>query len=394
MKDKQSKSFYEFAGFRLDVKKRHLMSGDEIVPLTPKEFKVLPLLIENAERIQASLKNPFDLNGNEIFISLSIGIALSSSGHKRPEDMLRDADIAMYSAKAKGKARYQIFDQAMHEHASKQLQFETEMRHALENRDFLLHYQPIINLETETLIGFEALVRWKHSERGMIPPFEFIPAAEENNLILPLGQWILEESCRQLRRWQESNPAAANLSVSVNLSCKQFVQPDLAKQIAATLRKTGLDPHCLKLEITESHIMGNSEKAAVMMNELRALGVELSLDDFGTGYSSLSYLHRLPVDYLKIDRSFVIRMIDSEENSEIVHTIIKLARNLKMKVVAEGIETSEQHAQLKILNCEYGQGYLFSKPLEAEAAELFIVKNLENSAYLTNHPVINAEFNM
>jgi EAL domain-containing protein (putative c-di-GMP-specific phosphodiesterase class I) len=197
-----------------------------------------------------------------------------------------------------------------------------------------------------------------------------------------------------MRRWQDDYPAAANLSVSVNLSCKQFLQPDLAEQIAAALKKTGLDPRCLKLEITESHIMENSEMAVTMINGLRTLGVELSLDDFGTGYSSLSYLHRLPVDYLKIDRSFVSRMIDSEENSEIVHTIIKLARNLKMKVVAEGIETGVQFEYLKKLKCEFGQGYLFSKPLESEAAEMFIEKSTGNSTFTSKQPIINAEFNM
>jgi len=268
----------------------------------------------------------------------------------------------------------------MHEHASKQLQLETEMRQALEREEFLLHYQPIINLETESLMGFEAFVRWKHQTRGMIPPLEFIGTAEDNNLILPLGKWILHESCRQLRHWHKKNPAAYNLTVSVNLSSKQFLQSDLAEQIAETLGKTKPNPRCLKLEITESHIMDNTEMAVKTMSSLRALGVELSLDDFGTGYSSPSYLHRLPVSYLKIDRSFINRMIESEENSEIVNTIIKLAQSLKIKVVAEGIETGAQLAQLKILSCEYGQGYFFAKPLEAEAAKTFIDKSLKDSA--------------
>jgi len=379
----------KFIGQRLESATR---AGDLVARLGGDEFVVLlsELLEEGdavqiAERIQACLKNPFDLNGNEIFISASIGIALSASGHKRPEDMLRDADIAMYRAKATGKAQYQIFDRAMHEHASKQLQLETEMRRALEQREFLLHYQPIINLQTDELIGFEALVRWKHAERGMIPPNEFIPAAEENGLILPLGAWILEESCGQLRQWQENNPLAAGLTVSVNLSTKQFVQPDLADQIARTLKKTGLDPRCLKLEITESHVMENSEQAIVMMINLRTLGVELSLDDFGTGYSSLSYLHRLPVSFLKIDRSFVSRMIESRENSEIVHTIIKLAQNLKMKVIAEGIETDEQLTLLKNLKCEFGQGYFLSKPLENAVAAKLLNSSAVNLAPMLNN---------
>ncbi|MDQ3711068.1 MAG: PAS domain S-box protein [Acidobacteriota bacterium] len=362
-----------------------MRTGDLVARLGGDEFVILlsEMLEEGdavqvAERIQNSLKNPFDLSGNEVFVSVSIGIALSTAGHKHAEDMLRDADIAMYRAKAKGRAQYQIFDQSMHEHASQQLSLEIEMRRALERQEFLIHYQPIINLEDESLVGFEALVRWKHPERGMISPFVFIPAAEENGLILPLGNWILRESCRQLRCWQDVNSAASRLTVSVNLSCKQFLQFDLTQQIDSTLRATGLDPRCLKLEITESHIMENSEMAVVIMNHLHALGVEISLDDFGTGYSSLSYLHSLPVDYLKVDRSFISRMTDSKENSEIVFTIIKLAHNLKMKVVAEGIETAEQLAQLKNLNCEYGQGYIFLKPLEAAEAENFIKQNAEN----------------
>ena len=377
-----------------------LRPGDLVARLGGDEFTILlsELGDENdavrvAERVQSDLKKPFDLGGREIYISASIGITLNTAGHHRAEDMLRDADIAMYRAKAKGRAQHQIFDRAMHEHASSQLQLETEMRQALEREEFKIYYQPIMNLETETLVGFEALVRWQHPERGIIPPFEFIPAAEENGLILPLGQWILRESCRQLRRWQNEIPAATHLTVSVNLSSKQFVQFDLAEQIAATLKMTGLEPRCLKLEITESHLMENSEAAIAILKRLRALGVELSLDDFGTGYSSLSYLHRLPVNYLKVDRSFVIRMTENEENSEIVSTIIKLAQNLKMKVVAEGIETPEQLAHLKILSCEYGQGYFFAKPLEAKTAEKFIEDNSRNSNYLINQPVIYLDLN-
>ncbi|MCY7347337.1 MAG: PAS domain S-box protein [Pyrinomonadaceae bacterium] len=375
-------------------------TGDLVARLGGDEFVILlsEMPAENdavliAERIQNYLKDAFDLNGSEVIISASIGIALSNAGHKRAEDMVRDADIAMYRAKAKGKAQYQIFDQAMHENAANQLRLETEMRQALERREFQLYYQPIIKLETETLIGFEALVRWRHPTRGIIPPLEFIGAAEENRLILPLGNWILRESCRQMRYWQDVYPAALQLTVSVNLSCKQFLQPDLAEQIAATLAATELDPRCLKLEITESYIMENSEMAVTIMNRLRALGVEISLDDFGTGYSSLSYLHRLPVDYLKIDRSFVSRMTDSRENSEIVSTVIKLAQNLKMKVIAEGIETADQLAHLKQLHCEYGQGYFFSKPLEANAAEMFIEEKA-NDFSLTINQDCGLELNM
>ena len=360
------------------------LGGDEFVILL-SEMLVEADAVQIAERIQESLEIPFDLTGNEVYISASIGIALSAAGHTRAEDMLRDADIAMYRAKAKGRARYQVFDQEMHEQATSHLQLETEMRQALERGEFALYYQPIVNLETNRLAGFEALVRWIHPKRGLISPLEFITAAEENNLILPLGRWILQESCRQLREWQKKNPAAENLKVSVNLSSKQFLQSDLAEQVVLSLVAADLAPRCLKLEITESYLMENSEKVTEIMERLRGIGVEISLDDFGTGYSSLSYLHRLPVDYLKIDRSFVSRMADSRENSEIVYTIIKLAQNLKMKVIAEGIETLEQLEHLKNLNCEYGQGFYFSKPVEAAAAERFIIENEEICAFAVEH---------
>lgn len=369
------------------------LGGDEFVILL-SELNETGEALFVAERILNDLKSSFDLGGSEVFISTSIGITLSTSGHLRAEDMLRDADIAMYRAKANGKAQYQVFDQEMHQHAVMQLKFETDMRHALERGEFCLHYQPIMNLEKNKLVGFEALVRWKHPERGMVSPMVFIPTAEENRLILPLGKWILHESCRQLRQWQRENPAAESLMVSVNLSCKQFLQPDLVEQVAGALKETGLDPGCLKLEITESHIMDNTEAAVATMNRLRGLGIELSLDDFGTGYSSLSYLHRLPIDYLKIDRSFVSRMAESKENAEIVYTIIKLAQNLKMKVIAEGIETDEQLAQLNLLNCEYGQGYYFSKPLEAEKTRIFIDETFENLPGLINQPMASLEMNL
>jgi EAL domain-containing protein (putative c-di-GMP-specific phosphodiesterase class I) len=290
--------------------------------------------------------------------------------------MLRDADIAMYRAKAKGKAQYQVFDQTMREQALTHMRIETEMRQGIEREEFLVYYQPILNLETDALSGFEALVRWKHKTHGILSPLQFIGPAEENGLILPLGKWVLHESCQQLQDWQKRNPAASDLTVSVNLSSKQFLQSDLAEQISEILKETGLSPHCLKLEITESHIMENIVMTAQTITKLRAIGIELSIDDFGTGYSSLSYLHSLPVSYLKIDRSFIARMIEGEENSEIVHTIIKLAQNLKMKVIAEGIETNQQLAQLKGLNCEYGQGYIFAQPMKSQAAETFIAKSL------------------
>lgn len=353
------------------------LGGDEFtILLSELDSPAAALLI--AERIQEEMSMPFDLGGSEITTSASIGITFSSPAYTQAEEMLRDADIAMYRAKAKGKACHQVFDQTMHEEVRNRLHIEREMRQALARSEFSLQYQPIVDLKTGNLSGFEALIRWHHPVRGMISPAEFIPIAEENNLILPLGRWILHESCRQLRAWQMENPSAADLMISVNLSGKQFLQPDLVEQVSAALTETGLSPKCLKLEITESYLMENSELSIKTISRLRSLGLQLSLDDFGTGYSSLSYLHRLPVSYLKIDRSFVNRMLENEENSEMVGTIIRLAQNLKMKVIAEGVETAAQMAHLQMFNCEYGQGYFFSKPVPAESAALLIGKPANN----------------
>lgn len=369
-----------------------LRPGDLVARLGGDEFTILLSELDSAddalniaERIHEELGVPFDLGGSEIVTSASIGIAFSTNDYAEAEEVLRDADIAMYRAKVRGKACHQIFDQTMHEEARNRLHIEREMRQALEQEEFCLYYQPIVDLKTGILSGFEALIRWQHPIRGMVSPVEFVPIAEENNLILPLGRWILRESCRQLRAWQKENPAAENLMVSVNLSGKQFVQPDLVEQVAAALADTGLSPKCLKLEITESYLMENNELAVTTISRLRGLGLQLSLDDFGTGYSSLSYLHSLPVSYLKIDRSFVTRMMESRESSEMVETIIRLAQTLKMKVIAEGIEDTEQMAHLQMLNCEYGQGYFFSKPVEAETAALLIgrlASNFVPPAYL------------
>lgn len=345
--------------------------GDEFVILLGDLSEQSEALLV-AERIRNGLNDPFDIGQRTIFITTSIGVALSTAKHTSAEDMVRDADISMYAAKASGGAQYQIFDEAMHAQASRKLQLETEMRGAFENREFQLLYQPVVRLDSGELVGFEALIRWDHPTRGILPPSEFIPIAEENGLIFKLGQWTVHESCRQMREWQQLYPKAENLTVAVNLSSKEFRQPELAEKVAATLRSTGLPGKCLKLEITESHIMDHTGPALKMINRLRALGVEFSLDDFGTGYSSLSYLHRLPFSYLKIDRSFVSQMCESTENSEIVNTIIRLAQSLNMKVVAEGVETPEQAHKLLIRNCNFAQGYLFSRPMSADAARRHI----------------------
>jgi diguanylate cyclase (GGDEF)-like protein len=324
-----------------------------------------------AERIQQSLTRPFTLNGHEVFVTTSIGITFSNGGYQDPENVLRDADTAMYRAKESGKARYEVFNSTMHSRAVALLKLENDLRRAIERNEFKVYYQPIIDLTTDQVSGFEALVRWYHPDRGLVPPDEFIGIAEETGLIVEVGSMVLREACRQLREWQAS-AELKSLTVAVNLSAKQFAQQDLVKQVKEILRETGLEPRYLKLEITETVVMENAEVARNMLSQLCALGVQLSIDDFGTGYSSLSYLHRFPVTALKIDRSFIGRMGAHGENCEVVKTINTLARNLGMSVVAEGIETEDQLLQLKAMGCDYGQGYHFSRPLTAETAKLFV----------------------
>jgi diguanylate cyclase (GGDEF)-like protein len=345
------------------------------------EFAILLSGIEDttdalrvAERIHEELSEPFSLDKNSSFASASIGIALSASGYDRPEDILRDADTAMYRAKENGKARYEMFDTGMHAKAVSRLQLEHDLRQAIEHKEFCIYYQPIVSLQTSRLAGFEALVRWNHPRRGLIAPADFIPVAEETGMIVPIGQWVLEEACRKVKEWQIKSPSHRALSLSVNLSGRQVAQPGLIEHIKRALEVSKLHPHNLKLEITESVVMGNSEAATLMFKQLRALGVQLSIDDFGTGYSSLSYLHRFPLNYLKIDRSFVDRMT-SDNDDAIVRTIATLASNLGMEVIAEGIETEEQFKRLKALGCEYGQGYLFSHPVDDEAAYRLLEKD-------------------
>jgi len=351
---------------------------DTVARLGGDEFAILLDGLENqnhaiavAERIQQALTRPFNLIGHEVYITASIGITLSSGNYTDPENVLRDADTAMYRAKEGGKARFEMFDSTMHSHAVALLKLENDLRRAIERNEFQVFYQPIICLETDELYGFEALVRWNHPERGLVSPDTFIPVAEETGLIIDIGQQVLYESCRQMREWHLASPARP-LTVSVNLSAKQFAQPDLIDRVKKTLATTGLAAEYVKLEITESVVMKNAEIATAMLVQLCALGVHLSIDDFGTGYSSLSYLHRFPVKALKIDRSFIGRMGHGGENSEIVRTINTLAQNLGMEVVAEGVETVEQLEQLKSMKCTLGQGYLFSRPMDANTATAFI----------------------
>ena len=344
--------------------------------------------VRAAERIREEIALPFTLGHHEVFTSASVGITLSSLGYSEPDDMLRDADTAMYRAKSQGKGRYEVFDKVMHARAVTALRLENELRRAVENGEFRLHYQPIVKTETGHVSGFEALVRWEHPERGLVPPGEFIAAAEETDLIIPLGEWVLGEACRQARAWQREFPSDEPLFVSVNLSGKQFTQRHLVELIERTLAETGLAPQCLKLEITETAVMENAETARAMLKRLRDIGVQLGIDDFGTGYSSLSYLHRFPVNTLKVDRSFVGRMDEADEYREIVRTIVSLAHTLGMSVVAEGVETRGQCAQLAALRCEYSQGYLFSRPLPADKAAEYLSKN---RVHLPAPPVADLE---
>jgi diguanylate cyclase (GGDEF)-like protein len=327
-----------------------------------------------AQRIQDELSQPFVLDKNSAFASSSIGIALSSSGYDRPEDILRDADTAMYRAKENGKARYEVFDHGMHARAVSRLQLESDLRQAVEQKQFCVYYQPIICLQSGRLAGFEALVRWNHPRRGLVSPADFIPVAEETGLIVPIGEWVLHEACRHIRQCQLAHASHRSLSLSVNLSARQVAQPDLLDRIKEALTNSKLNPHCLKLEITESVVMENAEAAALMFKQLRLLGVQLSIDDFGTGYSSLSYLHRFPLNYLKIDRSFVSRLTTDHDNA-IIRTISTLAHNLGMEVIAEGIETEEQYRQLRMLGCEYGQGFLFSHPVDDQGVRRLLEQN-------------------
>ena len=323
--------------------------------------------IRVAERIQAKLSTPFEIQQQQIVIASSVGIVLSSNSYSGAEEVLRDAEIAMYRAKRAGKARCQVFDPAMHSSAVHRLKLETELRRGLESGELLVYYQPIVSLKHGRITGFEALSRWRRPE-GLVSPADFIPIAEETGLILPMNRALLREACLQLGIWQTQFPSDPPLTMSVNLAPKQFAQPELADGIARILKETAIDPGALNFEIMETIAMGDADRALLVLNELKGLGVHLSIDDFGTGYSSLSRLPRLPLDALKIDRSFIASMNSDQENREIVGMIVTLAHSVGLKVVAEGTETEDQIAALKQLGCEMAQGYFYSPPVDAEAA--------------------------
>jgi diguanylate cyclase (GGDEF)-like protein/PAS domain S-box-containing protein len=353
-----------------------LRPGDTVARLGGDEFTILldevtdvDHAVQVAQRLHREMVRPFKVQGHEVFVTMSLGITLGAGGHyDRPEEVLRDADTAMYGAKTSGKARDAVFDYQMHDRAVALLELETDLRRAIERAEFEIYYQPIVSLASGKIDAFEALLRWRHPRRGLLSPDSFVPVAEDTGLIVPIGWWVLHEACSQLAYWQSLPWAGRPLAVTVNLSGKQFMQADLVERVEEILHTTGIQPGSLRLEMTESTIMEQAEEAVEKLMALRRLGVKLYIDDFGTGYSSLSYLHRLPVDALKIDRSFISEMDSGSERAEIVGTIVTLARTLRMDVAAEGIETAEQVSRLRALACHYGQGYFFSEPLGSTAA--------------------------
>jgi diguanylate cyclase (GGDEF)-like protein/PAS domain S-box-containing protein len=356
-----------------------LRPGDTVARLGGDEFAILIHRVDDAsgaihvaDRIQEVLSMNFSIDGHDVLVTASIGIAHSSTGYINPEEILRDADIAMYRAKALGKARYEVFDRDMHQSAVALLKLETELRRSVHRGDFLMNYQPIVSLSSGRIVGFEGLVRWQHPERGIVTPDHFIAIAEETGLIVPLGWWVLRESCRQTRRWQRQFLSDPPLWISVNMSGKLFMKSDMVDELLGILDETGLEPRSLRLEVTENVVMDHADLAVKNLMELRALGVQLSIDDFGTGYSSLSYLQRFHYDSLKIDRSFVSKLGTAGDSRAIVETILNLANSLGIGVVAEGIETAEQVDRLRSMQCPHGQGFWFSRPLTESAAEQLI----------------------
>ncbi len=321
-----------------------------------------------AERLQEALVAPFTLNGQEVFSSVSIGIAFNELEYDTPDHLLRDADAAMYHAKASGKARHEVFNKQMHAEAVARLQLGTELRRAIENDELVVQYQPIVNLRSQCISGFEALVRWNHPKRGIISPLDFIGRAEETGLVVQLGEQVLRRACSQIRAWQDEFPRDTPLAISVNVSKRQVAEPGLVKTVKEILQSTGVDGRYLKLEITESVIMANPDSITEVLGQLRELGVQIHMDDFGTGYSSLSYLHRFPIDVLKIDREFVSTMGSTKDYAGVVQTVVVLAHNLNMEVIVEGVETRAQLSQLIALDCDHAQGFYFAKPLDPDEA--------------------------
>ncbi len=347
------------------------LGGDEFVILLdgikqPSEAAVV------AERIQKQISQPIDIDGRQMHTSASIGIAVGDADHKSAQDLLRNADTAMYRAKMAGKGRHELFDEKMHALVVARLQIESDLRRAIDTHQFHLMYQPIVSLTTGNVCGFESLIRWQHPDRGPVSPLEFIPVAEETGMIIPIGSWVLNQACMQIKSWNASRPSDDLLSISVNVSRRQMMESHFIDTVKHVLSSTGIDASNLRLEITESMIMHDPESMIAVLQQLRKMGIRLYMDDFGTGHSSLSCLHQFPIDFLKIDQAFVRTMKSNREYAAVVHAIIALAHNLGVEVVSEGIETPEQISQLISLECDYGQGYYFSKPLDGQAAASFL----------------------
>jgi len=347
------------------------LGGDEFVILL-ENTQGQEAVLNVAERVRKEMAVPFKLENREVYITVSIGVVLNLVAYSSPEEVLRDADIAMYQAKMLGKDRVEIFQAGLRVRAASRLEIENDLRNAIERAEFLLNYQPIVDIRSSRVTGFEALIRWKHPRRGLLPPLDFISAAEDTGLIIPIGRWVLVEACAQLKRWQAEFPACQNLVINVNISGRQFAQPDFIDQVEQALLATQLSPSFLKLEITESVLIDNYSLANQVFEALARLGVQLEIDDFGTGYSSLSYLQHFTIHTIKIDKSFIRSMGQGGKGSELVRAIILMAQDLGMETIAEGVETETQLKELQGLACPYAQGYFFSKPLDEEAAELFL----------------------
>ena len=352
--------------------------SDTVARLGGDEFVVLledvgpDAALETAERLREVLRRPFLLEGRSVPITGSTGVVASGAGYAHPDEVLRDADIAMYRAKALGRGRVQVFTPDLRERAVSRLAFESDLRAAARRGELEVHYQPIVATQTERPVGFEALVRWRHPVMGLIGPQEFIPVAEELGIVADIDRWVLREACAQVLRWQQAFPTRPPLTLNVNVSGQGFARPGLAEEVAGVLRETGFDPCCLKLELTESVLLEGSGAVSATLAQLGSLGVHLHLDDFGTGYSSLAYLQTFPLDVLKIDRAFVSRLGETAESAELVRSIVALARSLNLEVTAEGVETREQWERLRALGCGFGQGFLFARPLDAEAVGRFL----------------------
>lgn len=357
-------------------------AGDTLARLGGDEFAILLEDVTSpdealafARDVLATVSQPFQIDGKEIVSTASIGVAMWDPSYAKAEDILRDADLAMYSAKSDGKAQVALFHASMHKRAVAMLDLENDLRRALDRDEMLLHYQPIISLDTGRIVGVEALVRWHHTDRGVLSPLDFIPLAEETGLIVPIGEWVLRRACEQTARWHRDFPDRPPLQINVNLSSRQFAKTDLVDSVTQVLAETGLDPSRLKLEITESALMENAQRSAHILEQFKRRDIQLSIDDFGIGYSSLAYLRTFPIDTIKIDKSFIIDMVTNRDNLEIVRTIAALAQNLSLDVIAEGVEAADQLAQLRALGIEYAQGYMFSRPLDTTAITALLRQN-------------------